>query len=98
LWDRIGQEWVGAEFRIMISCDADTPPDALERLAVRLPAEGWPFLADLLVDEAQRRDDRRIAEIVSGLGPSTYNYSYSHAHAASALANWPSPPTGGYCR
>ena len=98
LWNRLSNEWIGGGFRIMIACDADTPVEALERLAVRLPAEGWPFLADLLVDVAQARDARHVAEIVSTLGPSTYNYSYSKTHALAALANWPSQPTGGYCR
>lgn len=98
LWNRLASEWIGAEFRIMIACDADTPPEALNRLALRLPVEGWPFLADLLVDVAQTRDARHVAEIISTLGPSTYDFSRSRAHAVAALANWPSQPSGGYCR
>jgi hypothetical protein len=98
LWNRLASEWIGAEFRIMIACDADTPPEALNRLALRLPVEGWPFLADLLVDVALTRDARHVAEIISTLGPSTYDFSHSRAHAAAALANWPSQPSGGYCR
>jgi hypothetical protein len=97
LWNRIEKEWIGGGFRMMLSCDFDTPTEALERLATRLPEDGWPFLADLLVDVAQRRDERRVAEIISQLGASTYNYSYSRAHAAAALASWPSQPTAGYC-
>lgn len=98
LWNRLAKEWIGAEFRIMISCDSDTPSEALERLAVRLPAEGWPFLADLLVDVAQQRNIRHVAEIISTLGPSSFNFAGSRAHATAALSNWPSQPTGGYCR
>src|SRR3954468_4637980 len=97
LWDRMEKEWVGAEFRIVLASDSDTPITALERLATRLPEDGWPFLADLLVDVAQRRDARHVAEIISTLGSSTYNYSYSREHAANALATWPSQPTGRYC-
>jgi len=97
LWNRLAKEWIEADFRIMISCDFDTPADALDRLALRLPADGWPFLADLLVDVAQRRDIRRVAEIISTLGPSSYDFSHSRAHAAAALANWPSQPAAGYC-
>jgi hypothetical protein len=97
LWSRIQKEWIGGYFRIMLSCDFDSPPDALERLATRLPEDGWPFLADLLVDVAQRRDARRVAEIISQLGASTYDYSHSRAHAAAALASWPAQPAAGYC-
>lgn len=98
LWNRLANEWIGAGFRMMIACDLDTPPEALERLALRLPAEGWPFLADLLVDIAQQRNIRRVAEIISTLGPSSFNFSGSRAHAMAALSNWPSQPSGGYCR
>ena len=97
LWNRLADEWIGAEFRLMLACDLDTPSDALERLAVRLPTEGWPFLADVLVDIAQRRDVRSVAEIVATLGPSSFNYSGSRAHAKAALSNWPGQPSAGYC-
>lgn len=97
LWNRVEQEWVGGEFRIMLGCDFDTPTGALERLAARLPQDGWPFFADLLVDVAQRRDARHVAEIISQLGPSTYDFSTSKAHAVAALASWPSQPSAGYC-
>jgi hypothetical protein len=97
LWDRIDDEWIGAGFRIMLGCDADTPVGALERLATRLPDSGWPFLANLLIDVAQRRDARHVVEIISSLGPSTYDYSYSKSRAAEVLASWPSQPTGNYC-
>src|SRR6478752_7778725 len=93
LWNRIQSEWIGAGFRIMLSCDFDTPPAALERLASRLPQDGWPFLADLLVDVAQRRDARRVAEIISQLPASTYDYSHSRAHATAALDTWPGQPS-----
>ena len=98
LWNRLAKEWIGAEFRVMIACDPDTPPEALGRLALRLPAEGWPFLGDLLVDVAQQRNIRHVAEIISTLGPSSFNFSGTRAHAMAALSTWPSQPTGGYCR
>jgi hypothetical protein len=97
LWNRVEQEWIGGGFRIMLGCDFDTPTGALERLATRLPQDGWPFFADLLVDVAERRDARQVAEIISQLGPSTYDFSSSKAHAAAALASWPSQPSAGYC-
>ncbi|HJP61434.1 MAG TPA: hypothetical protein VJ865_15610 [Gemmatimonadaceae bacterium] len=93
LWDRIEKEWIGAGFRIMIACDPDTPTRSLERLAARLPVDGWPYLAELLLEVAQLRDVRPVVETIAALGPSTYNYSGPRQHAASLLANWPSQPT-----
>jgi hypothetical protein len=89
LWDRLKTEHVSATFRIMLACDTDTPANALERLSRRLPTEGWPLLANLLVDLAQRRDLRVVAEIIANLGQSQYNFSFSRAKAQSALASWP---------
>jgi hypothetical protein len=97
LWDRLRTENVWVMFRIMLACDGDTPANALERLADRLPAEGWPLLADLLVDVAQRRDLRAVAEIVAKLGQSQYDFSYSRAKAQSALASWPGQFGFQYC-
>lgn len=89
LWNRLRNEYLWGNFRIMLACDGDTPAAALERLARRLSEEGWPFLATLLVDIAQRRDLRSVAEIIANLGPSEYNFSFSRAKAQSALASWP---------
>lgn len=97
LWDRIQKEWIGGGFRVMLACDTDTPTPALERLAARLPADGWPYLAEVLLEVAQRRSERHIVEMISDLGPSTYNFSGPRAHAASLLASWPTPPAGNFC-
>ncbi|HWL39102.1 MAG TPA: hypothetical protein VNO75_02605 [Gemmatimonadaceae bacterium] len=98
LWDRLRNEYLWGGVRIMLACDGDTPADALERLARRLPGEGWPFLADLLLDVAQRRDLRSVAEIIATLGPSQYDFSYSRARAQSALASWPGQIGSPRCR
>jgi len=97
LWDRLTTEYVSGTFRTMLACDRDTPADALERLSRRLPAEGWPFLGSLLVDVAQRRDLRAVAEIVANLGQSQYDFSYSRTKAQSALASWPGQIGNPYC-
>ena len=97
LWDRIETEYVTVMFRIMLACDTDTPADALGRLARRLPAEGWPLFGSLLVDVAQRRDLRAVAEIVANLGQSQYDFSYSRTKAQSALASWPGQLENPYC-
>ena len=93
LWDRINKEWIGAGFRVMIACDQDTPATSLERLSARLPADGWPYLAELLLEVAQRRDVRPVVETIANLGPSTYNFAGPREHAAALLASWPPQPT-----
>lgn len=95
LWDRLQSHYISGPFRIMLACDGDTPAAALVRLAERLPQEGWPFFASLLLNEAQRRDVRPVAEVIARLSSSEWNFSAPRERAALVLNNWPGLPLSG---
>ncbi|MCR4339454.1 MAG: hypothetical protein NUW01_06150 [Gemmatimonadaceae bacterium] len=95
LWDDLKPLYVFGAFRMMLTCDADTPASALVRLAERLPQEGWPFLASLLLNEAQRRDVRPVAEVIARLVSSEWNFTAPRERAALVLNDWPGVPLSG---
>ena len=95
LWNALSAHHIFGRFRMMLACDADTPAATLVRLAERLPKDGWPFFASLLLNEAQRRDVRPVAEVVARLSSSEWDFTAARERAASLLTNWPGVPLAG---
>lgn len=97
LWDGLRGQYVDFHFRRRMVCDLDTPPAVLLRLAERLIRDGSPQIARVLLSAAQRRDIRRIAEVIAALDPAQPGYAYERDFARSALNNWPGAPVPAGC-
>lgn len=95
LWDALKSNYIFGAFRMMLACDADTPAATLVRLAERLPQDGWPFFASLLLNEAQRRDVRPVAEVIARISSSEWDFTAPRERAAIVLTDWPGVPLAG---
>ena len=97
LWDALPSERIRFHFSMILACDSDTPPDVLIKLAMRLSRERLPFLARLLLDAAQQRGVKEVAEIIAQLEPGVPSFDYERELARLALENWPGVRGGDRC-